>query len=94
MLHDIVSATYLGDYRIALEFDDGQRGVVDLAPYAERGGVFERFRDLTFFRAFRIHPELGTLVWGDAVDVAPETLYTLATGAALPDWMTPTEAVA
>ncbi|MFH1086271.1 MAG: DUF2442 domain-containing protein [Chloroflexota bacterium] len=94
MLRDIVAATHLGEYRIELVFDDGQRGVVDLAPYAERGGVFERFRDMRFFREFRVHAELGTLTWGDEVDLAPETLYALATGSPLPDWMTPEEAVA
>ena len=51
-------------------------------------GVFKRFRDLTFFREFRVNEELGTLTWGDEIDIAPETLYAEATGAPLPDWMT------
>ena len=51
-------------------------------------GVFKRFRDLTFFREFRVNEELGTLTWGDEIDIAPETLYAAATGAPLPDWMT------
>ena len=88
MIHDVVSATYQGSYRIDLTFDDGERGIVDFAPYLKRGGVFERFRDLTFFREFRVDEEPGTLTWGDEIDIAPETLYAAATGAALPDWMT------
>jgi hypothetical protein len=51
-------------------------------------GVFKRFRDLTFFREFRVDAELGTLTWGDEIDIAPETLYAAATGAPLRDWMT------
>ena len=51
-------------------------------------GVFKRFRDLTFFREFRVDEELGTLTWGDEIDIAPETLYAAATGTPLPDWMT------
>ena len=51
-------------------------------------GVFKRFRDLAFFREFRVNEELGTLTWGDEIDIAPETLYAAATGAPLPDWMT------
>jgi hypothetical protein len=51
-------------------------------------GVFKRFRDLTFFREFIVDDELGTLTWGDEIDLAPETLYAEATGAPLPDWMT------
>ena len=51
-------------------------------------GVFKQFRDLTFFREFRVNEELGTLTWGDEIDIAPETLYAEATDAPLPDWMT------
>jgi hypothetical protein len=51
-------------------------------------GVYKRFRDLTFFREFRVDEELGTLTWGDEIDIAPETLYAEATGTSLPDWMT------
>jgi hypothetical protein len=94
MLHDVVSASYKGGYRIELTFDNGERGVVDFSPYLRRGGVFTRFRDVSFFREFRVNPELGTLTWADEIDVAPETLYAQATGAPLPDWMTPQEVLA
>ena len=87
MLHDVVSALYKGGYRIELTFDNGERGVVDFSPYLQRGGVFKRFRDVSFFREFRVDLELGTLTWADEIDVAPETLYVQATGSPLPDWM-------
>jgi len=87
MIHDLVSAVYKGDHCIELEFDDGARGVVDFASYADRGGVFERFKDLEFFRQFSVNKELGTLTWGDEIDIAPETLYAVATGRGLPEWM-------
>ena len=74
MIHDIVSAAYQGNYRIEVTFDDGERGIVDFAPYLKRGGVFKRFRDLTFFREFIVDEELGTLTWGDEIDIAPEML--------------------
>ena len=94
MLHDVVLATYKGDYRIELTFDNGERGIVDFSPYLQREGVFEKFRDLSFFRGFQVNAELGTLTWDHEIDVAPETLYALATGAPLPDWMTPQEVLA
>jgi hypothetical protein len=94
MLHDVVSAAYRGDYRIELTFDNGERGVVDFSPYLRRGGVFKKLRDISFFREFRVNPELGTLTWADEIDVAPETLYAQATGAPLPDWMTPQKVLA
>jgi hypothetical protein len=87
MIHDVVAAVYKGGYSIELEFDDGKRGAVDFSKYLEEGGVFERFKDLDFFRSFSINTELGTLTWGDEIDIAPETLYAQATGSGLPEWM-------
>jgi hypothetical protein len=89
MIHDVVSAVYKGGYRIEIEFDDGKRGVVDFSKYLGRGGVFERFKDIAFFRNFRVSDELGVLCWGNEIDVAPETLYADATGLGLPPWMEP-----
>ena len=41
MLHDVVSATYKGGYRIQITFDNGEHGVVDFSPYLQRGGSSE-----------------------------------------------------
>jgi len=68
---------YQGGYRIELTFDDGRSGVVDFSQYLDRGGVFARFRDLEYFCSFRVNHELGTLTWGDEIDIAPERLYSL-----------------
>ncbi len=87
MIHDVISATYRGGYRIEVVFDDGKRGIVDFSAYSERGGVFARFRDEAYFRDFRVNEELGVLTWGDDLDVAPETLYAEVTGEPLPEWM-------
>ncbi len=87
MIHDVVGAVYKGGYRIELEFDDGKRGVVDFTKYVEKGGGFQRLKDMEFFRRFSVNEELGTLTWGDEIDIAPETLYAEATGSGLPEWM-------
>ena len=89
MLHDVVSAIYRYDYLIEIEFDDGQRGIVDFAKYLEWRGVFERFRDIEFFRNFVVNKELGILTWNNEIDIALETLYAEATGTTLPAWMEP-----
>lgn len=79
MFFDVSEAKYLDGYRIELRFEDGSGGIADLSGYPDEGNVFRGFLDKDYFRNFRI--EFGTLVWGDGdVDVAPETLYTLATG--------------
>lgn len=87
MIHDVVSAYYKGEYRIEVTFDDGKQGVVDFSKYLNEGGVFERFKDMRFFKNFKVNEELGVLTWENEIDVAPETLYAEATRAPLPDWM-------
>lgn len=87
MLYDVVSAIYEGDYRIALTFENGKKGVVDFSEYLLQGGVFSHFKDIGFFKDFSVNDELGTLTWRDDIDVAPEKLYSKATGDPLPGWM-------
>lgn len=40
---------------------------------------------MEFFRGFSINKELGTLTWGNEIDIPPEILCAGATGGALPD---------
>jgi hypothetical protein len=87
MMHDLVFAYYKGGYKIEVRFDDGKGGVVDFSRYLDKGGVFDRFKDINFFKNFKINEELGVLTWHDDIDIAPETLYAQATGTALPTWM-------
>ncbi len=89
MIHDAVSAVYKGGYKIEFTFDDGRGGTVDFSRYLRNGGVFERFKDIDFFRRFRINEELGVISWQDEIDIAPETLYSEATGSPLPEWTEP-----
>lgn len=87
MLRDVISANYQGGYKIEVTFEDGASGIVDFSKYLKKGGVFEKFNDMEFFKRFKIHEELGVLTWGDEVDIAPETLYAEATNSPLPEWM-------
>ena len=89
MLKDVVSAVYKGEYKIEVTFENGVRGIVDFSKFLNQGRVFEKFKDIEFFKKFSINKELGVLTWGDEVDIAPETLYAEATSSPLPDWMSP-----
>ena len=75
-----VSVIHIQDYFLEITFDTGEKGTVDFSGYAKRGGVFARFADLEYFKRVAVDPEWGVLVWPGDVDIAPETVYRLATG--------------
>ena len=87
MLLDVVSAEYCGDYKIKITFEDGKSGIVDFSSYLKKGGVFEKFKNIDFFKSFSIDNEVGVLTWKNEIDIAPETLYSAATNSSLPNWM-------
>ncbi len=88
---DIIEMTHLGGYRLQLTFQSGETGEVDLSDLPGEGGVFAPLADPEFFRKVYIHPELGVLTWPNDDDIAPETIYSMATGKPLPEWMEPDE---
>ena len=72
-MNDLRSAKHVKDCVVALEFDDGMAGEVDLSHFIHRGPVIEPLADVAFFRQFKI--EGGTLAWPNGADIAPERLY-------------------
>lgn len=74
MILHVREARYLRDYVIWVRFNDGAAGEVDLSGELE-GEVFGPLKDVNAFRAFRVDPELGTVVWDNGADLAPEFLY-------------------
>jgi hypothetical protein len=75
-------ATPLDGYAVRVRFEDGLVSDVDLSYLLDFGGVFEPLRDREYFRSLRADAEAGTIVWPNAADVAPETLYAHARRAA------------
>ena len=78
MYFDVTDATYSGKYQIDIRFVDGSSGRVDFEQYLEDGTVLAKLKDLAAFQKFEI--KYGTIVWGEELDIAPETLYLEATG--------------
>jgi hypothetical protein len=87
MYDDVVSVKCLDDFRLELIFDSGESGILDCKPIIAKGGVFARLGDPEVFRRAKVNGELGVVTWDDEVDIAPETAYSLAIGAPLPEWM-------
>lgn len=91
MYHDVVHIKCLRDFNIEVTFDDGKTGILDCKPIIEKGGVFSALRDPDVFGKAEIHKELGVITWNNEIDIAPETVYCLATGEPLPHWMKESE---
>jgi hypothetical protein len=87
MYYDAVSAEYLEDYKLKIWFADGKSGIVDFTPYIRKGGVFGKLAQLENFKRFTVNQELGVITWYGEIDIAPETLYSEATQAPLPQWV-------
>ena len=68
----------LPEYRLELEFDDGESGTVDRSEAGGKG-VFALWRDPLAFDRVRIGSS-GELVWDDRIDLCPDALYLKVTG--------------
>ena len=77
-MRKITHVEVLQAYRLALTFDDGTAGTVDLSGLAGKG-VFACWNDHVVFAQVRIGAS-GELVWGDQVDLCPDALYLKVTG--------------
>ena len=75
--YEIIAVEHLGEYRLRLTFADGLVGDVDLADRFKepRGPMFEPLRDVEYFANVSVDPELGTVVWPNGADLAPEVLH-------------------
>ncbi len=61
------------DYILLIDFIDGSRKRFDMKPIIARGGVFERLKNVAFFK--KAHVDRDTVAWDDVLDIAPESLY-------------------
>lgn len=70
-------------YKLLLEFNTGERKLVDIEHFL-RGPIFRPVReDLDFFCLVEVDDELGTIVWPNGADIDPDVLY----GSHVPAWM-------
>lgn len=74
----IIKVEALNDYKLRLEFDDGVVGIADVASLVGKG-VFSLWCDVAEFRKVLIGSS-GELVWGEQIDLCPDSLYMKVTG--------------
>lgn len=73
-MNDVLEVRHVRDHIVWLRFQDGTCGEVDLRE-SLRGPVFEPLHDIEYFKLVTVDSEIGTIVWPNGADIAPETLY-------------------
>ena len=74
MILHVVDVKYVREYVIWVRFNDGIDGEVDLSAELE-GEVFGPLKDQKLFRTVKVDSLLGTVIWDNGADLAPEFLY-------------------
>jgi Protein of unknown function (DUF2442) len=75
--YEVRAVEHLGGHRLRLTFADGLVGDVDLAERLAGpvGQMFEPLRDVGYFARVAVDEELGTVVWPNGADLAPDVLH-------------------
>ena len=60
------------DYTLQIDFDNGERGTLDMKPYLDFG-LFQRLKNRNAFQRVRV--SFDTVEWDSGVDLDPEFVY-------------------
>ena len=73
----VINAKLKGGYKVFIQFNDGQSGVVDFKSILENDHrqIIRSLLDKKLFQTIRVDKELDTICWDNDVDFAPEYLY-------------------
>ncbi len=74
MILHITEAKYLNDYKVQVVFNDGRKGIADLAETLS-GPMFDSLKDKELFAQLRVDEEIATIAWPNGADLAPEAVY-------------------
>lgn len=72
MYPSVTNVVPKSNYRLAIEFDSGEKGIFDMKPYLEFG-VFQRLKDPKVFKQARV--SFDTVEWDSGIDLDPEFVY-------------------
>ena len=72
VLLDVVKVEAKPNYKLFLEFENGEKRIFDMLPYMDKKPFVELKGSPLFAKA---SVDCGTVVWPGNIDIAPETLY-------------------
>ncbi len=80
IIHYPVNAAYIGNFKLLIEFENGELRMADFSHYKKRNmGDFSDLKNEEYFKSFFIKD--GDLQWPNGWDVAPDHLYEMSTPA-------------
>ena len=68
----VKNVTAGSNYELAVEFDNGESGILDMKPFLDIG-VFKKLREPSVFKQVRV--SFDTIEWDSGVDLDPEFVY-------------------
>jgi len=68
----VIAVSPKRNYRLHLQFDNGEYRIFDVSPYLERG-IFKELKSLEMFNSVKVSD--GTVQWQNEADFCPDTLY-------------------
>lgn len=72
MFPAVTQVIALENYQLAIEFANGEHGILDMKPYLDFG-VFKRLQETSAFN--QVFVSFDTIEWRAGVDLAPEFVY-------------------
>jgi hypothetical protein len=72
MYPSVKTVTPSEDFILAIDFDNGEHGILDMKPYLDFG-VFRQLKDRNTFKRVRV--TFDTLEWDAGIDLDPEFVY-------------------
>jgi hypothetical protein len=71
----LLAFSVLPDWQLAVKFNDGSSGIVDLSALANGpdAGIFEALRDPSFFA--QAYLDCGAVAWPNGADLAPDAMF-------------------
>ena len=76
-MHYVTDASYTGDYKLKIRFENEEVRLVDLRGHLD-GPIFQPLRDLSYFAKFEVNRDIDTVVWPNGADFSPDFLYEIS----------------
>lgn len=72
MYPSVKNVTPTEDYLLSIDFDNGERGILDMKPYLDFG-IFQKLKERDAFNRVRV--SFDTIEWDSGIDLDPEFVY-------------------